>query len=68
MRPTDAARRQRIPVTDVRLPGWFLYSTAYTAIIWIFGIWAIRRWKSPLQTRKFVTLIAIGSLIDGIAR
>ncbi len=61
--PTDAQGRQRIPFTGVGLPGWFLYSTAYTAVIWIFGIRAIRRWKSPLQTRKFATLIASQTLL-----
>jgi len=61
--PTDALGRQRIPFTDVGLPGWFIYSTAYTAIIWIFGIRAILRWKSPLQTRKFATLIACQTVL-----
>jgi len=60
---TDAQGRQLVPFTDVGLPGWFLYSTAYTAIIWIFGIRAIRRWQSPLQTRKFSTLIASQTLL-----
>jgi len=61
--PTDALGRQRIPFTDLALPGWFLYSTAYTAIIWIFGIRAIRRWQSPLQTKKFALLIACQTLL-----
>ncbi|MEM7307117.1 MAG: NAD(P)-binding domain-containing protein [Planctomycetota bacterium] len=55
---TNAEGKHLIPFTDLALPGWFLYSTAYTLVIWIFGIRAIRRWKSPLQTKKFALLIA----------
>ncbi len=54
----DSNGNQLIPGTDFGLPGWFLYSTAYTLVIWIFGIRAIRRWKDPIQTRKFSMLIA----------
>jgi thioredoxin reductase/Pyruvate/2-oxoacid:ferredoxin oxidoreductase delta subunit len=61
--PTDERGYQRIPFVDLALPGWFLYSTAYTAVIWIFGIRALRRWGDALQRRKFAWLIGSQTIL-----
>jgi len=61
--PTDERGYQRIPLTGLAIPGWFLYSTAYTAVIWIFGIRAMRRWGDALQRRKFAWLIGSQTIL-----
>ncbi len=52
-----------IPYTDWSLPGWFIYSTAYTLAVVGFGIKAILRWRHPLQTKKFLSLMACQALL-----
>ena len=59
----DSQGRKLIPGLGVGIDGWFAYSTIYTAVIWIFGIKAILRWKDPLQTKKYSLLIVCQTLL-----
>ena len=59
----DSQGRKIVPGLGIAFDGWFAYSTAYTALIWIFGIKAIKRWNDPLQTKKFSLLIASQTLL-----
>ena len=61
--PKDTQGRQLIPWARVGVPGWFIYSTTYTVIIWVFGIRAVLRWNDRLQKKKYAMLIASQTLL-----